>query len=117
MFTLLIFLLVLAILVLAHEAGHFIVARRAGVRVDEFGFGFPPRIIGIYRHPVTKKFKFIGLKKMKKVVEEGEEGYEEIPATIYSINLIPLGGFVKIKGEDGSEAHDADSFSHKKAWV
>lgn len=113
MFTLLIFIAVLAILVIAHEAGHFFVARRAGVRVDEFGFGFPPRIIGIYRHPVTKKFKFISFKKLKKVAE----GEEELPATIYSINLIPLGGFVKIKGEDGTDAHDADSFSHKKPWV
>lgn len=115
MFTLLIFLLVLAILVLAHEAGHFIVARRAGVRVDEFGFGFPPRILGIYRHPHTKKFKLVGFKKLKSVGKE--EGYEDLPATIYSLNLIPLGGFVKIKGEDGGDAHDADSFAHKKPWI
>ncbi|MBI4129023.1 MAG: site-2 protease family protein [Parcubacteria group bacterium] len=60
--SLLIFIAVLALLVLVHEWGHFIVARRAGARVEEFGFGFPPRLFGVKR---------------------GE--------TLYSINLIPLG--------------------------
>jgi regulator of sigma E protease len=69
-----IFLIILAILILAHEFGHFLVAKRAGIRADEFGIGFPPRIWG-------KKF--------------GE--------TIYSINWIPFGGFVRIFGEDPSD--------------
>src|SRR3990167_8679060 len=69
--TLLIFLLVLSVLVLVHELGHFLAARRAGILVEEFGFGLPPRIFG------------------KKVGE-----------TIYSINLFPFGGFVKLHGED-----------------
>jgi len=68
---LLTFLLVLGILVLAHELGHFITARLAGVKVLEFGIGFPPRLFGIRR---------------------GE--------TIYSVNLLPLGGFVKMLGEE-----------------
>ena len=71
MTTLLIFLLILSILVLIHELGHFVAAKAAGVRVEEFGWGLPPRIIG-------KKF--------------GE--------TTYSINLLPFGGFVKLTGED-----------------
>lgn len=87
MATLLIFLAVLCVLVLSHEFGHFIVARKNGIKVEEFGFGFPPRITGFRRSD-----------------------------TFYSINWIPLGGFVKIKGEDGAEANDADSFSHKKNW-
>lgn len=84
--TILIFVAVLAVLVLAHEFGHFIVAKRAGCRVDEFGFGFPPRLFGWRR---------------------GE--------TLYSVNLLPLGGFVKIKGEQGEDEQDSDSFAHKPA--
>jgi regulator of sigma E protease len=84
--TILIFLAILAILVLAHEAGHFWVARRNGVRVDEFGFGFPPRLLSW---------------------KKGQ--------TRYSINLIPLGGFVKIHGEQGEGKGDKDSFASKPA--
>lgn len=86
MLTLLIFIAVLALLVLSHEFGHFIVARKSGMKVYEFGFGFPPRLFSI--------------KKSE---------------TIYSLNLIPLGGFVKIKGEDGEEV-GPDSFVSQKAW-
>jgi regulator of sigma E protease len=85
--TLIIFTLVLSLLVLAHEFGHFLTARRSGVAVEEFGFGFPPRLFGI------KKGK-----------------------TIYSINWIPLGGFVKIKGESGDFKGDKDSFGSKSPW-
>lgn len=69
--TILIFLLILTVLVLIHELGHFLVARKFGIKVEEFGFGFPPRAFGIKR---------------------GE--------TIYSINWLPIGGFVKLYGED-----------------
>jgi regulator of sigma E protease len=72
--SILIFLLVLSILVLVHEAGHFIVAKRAGVRVEEFGFGLPPRIIG-----------------------------KRIGETIYSLNWLPFGGFVRLNGEQSEE--------------
>jgi regulator of sigma E protease len=85
--TILVFIIILGLLVFVHELGHFIMAKRAGMRVEEFGFGFPPRLFGIKR---------------------GE--------TIYSINLIPLGGFVKILGEDGSDNSDPESFGHKSAW-
>ncbi len=86
MLTLIIFILVLGILILVHELGHFIAAKKNGLTVEEFGFGFPPRIFGIKR---------------------GE--------TIYSINLLPFGGFVKILGEDGSEQDNPKSFSSKSA--
>jgi len=68
------FLVVLFVLVLVHEFGHFAVAKLTGMRVDEFGIGFPPRLFGIKR---------------------GE--------TTYSLNLFPIGGFVKILGENGGE--------------
>ncbi len=105
MLTILIFALILGVLVLVHELGHFLVARRNGVKADEFGFGFPPRLIGIVKNDVTGKYDIIlGDKEV------------ESPHTIYSLNWIPLGGFVKIKGEGGENAHDADSFARQTAW-
>lgn len=71
--SIILFLIILAVLVVSHEFGHFIVAKMFGIRVDEFGFGFPPRIFG---------------------VKKGE--------TTYTLNAIPFGGFVKIWGEDPS---------------
>ncbi|MFA4975148.1 MAG: site-2 protease family protein [Candidatus Paceibacterota bacterium] len=71
----LIFIIILLVLVLVHEFGHFFTAKRFGIRVDEFGFGFPPKLFS---------WKY------------GE--------TEYSINLLPIGGFVKIFGEDMDEA-------------
>ena len=68
----LIFFAVISVLILSHELGHFLVAKYAGVKVEEFGFGFPPRLFS------------------KKIGE-----------TVYSFNLFPIGGFVKIFGEDG----------------
>src|SRR3989337_3302861 len=72
--SILIFIFVLSLLVLVHEFGHFIVARLSGVWVEEFGFGLPPRIWG------------------KKIGE-----------TIYSINLLPFGGFVRLHGENSED--------------
>jgi regulator of sigma E protease len=69
--TILIFLGILALLILAHEAGHFASAKAFDVKVEEFGLGFPPRLIGVRR---------------------GE--------TLYSLNAIPLGGFTKMAGEE-----------------
>lgn len=80
--TLLIAFFSLIALMIIHEFGHFIIAKKFGVRIEEFGIGYPPRIFG-------KKF--------------GE--------TIYSINLIPLGAFVKIYGEEGG-VDDYRSFSN-----
>jgi regulator of sigma E protease len=69
--TIVVFIIILSVLVLVHEFGHFIVAKRLKIKVEEFGFGLPPRIFGIKR---------------------GE--------TLYSINWLPIGGFVKLYGED-----------------
>lgn len=69
--TAIVFFLILSILVLIHEAGHYFVAKKFGIKVEEFGFGLPPRIWGW---------------------KKGE--------TIYSLNWLPIGGFVKLFGED-----------------
>lgn len=105
MTTVIIFLLVLGLLVFVHELGHFVVARRNGIKADEFGFGFPPRIAGFVWDDAKKRHRFV-------------KGDEEVvsPHTVYSLNWIPLGGFVRIKGEDGAQK-DADSFAIKSAWV
>src|SRR3989304_6662821 len=71
MLTLIAFLLILSVLVLVHELGHFFVAKLFKIKVEEFGFGFPPRVWS------------------KKIGE-----------TLYSLNLLPIGGFVKLYGED-----------------
>jgi len=77
--TVLVFLLLLSVLVLIHEAGHFFVAKKFGIKVEEFGFGFPPRMFGF---------------------KKGE--------TVYSINWLPIGGFVKLYGEDEAGAGKID---------
>lgn len=84
-------ILVLGIIVFVHELGHFAVAKWCGIRVDEFGMGFPPRI--------WKVFSYKG--------------------TDYTINAIPFGGFVKIYGEDSLDRDDPDfsrSLMAKKWW-
>jgi regulator of sigma E protease len=88
MLTALIFAAILIVLILSHELGHFVTAKLFGIRVDEFGLGFPPRIAS-----VTK----------------GE--------TTYSLNALFLGGFVKIFGEEGEGNDDPRSFISQKAYV
>ncbi len=106
-------MLILGLLVLVHELGHFLVAKRNGVPSDEFGFGFPPRLVGTYKDKQGKRQWIIG----NKSIEEIEKNQDE---TIYSLNLIPLGGFVKIKGEDGEDENgkkDKRSFANQSIWV
>ncbi|MDQ3018837.1 MAG: RIP metalloprotease RseP [bacterium] len=97
--TIIIFLIVLSLLVFVHELGHFIVAKRSGMKVHEFGFGFPPRVFGLQK--VNGKWKFV---RGNKDTESDE--------TVYSINAITLGGFVKIMGED-NDSEDPQSFTNK----
>lgn len=96
MITVITFILILVVLVLIHEFGHYYAAKKNDVYVEEFGFGFPPRAIG------------------KKIGE-----------TIYSINTIPLGGFVKLYGEEYHENDKTEinkkipksrAFVNKKPW-
>lgn len=91
----LIFLAVLFVLILVHEWGHYITAKWTGMRVDEFGIGFPPKLWSFRR---------------------GE--------TLYTLNALPLGGFVKILGENGeedgvalSEADRARTFGARPKWA
>lgn len=83
-----IFIIVLGILILVHEWGHFIAAKKSGLTVEEFGFGFPPKLFSFEKN-----------------------------GTIYSINLLPLGGFVKILGENGDQNDNPKSFSSKPAGI
>jgi regulator of sigma E protease len=85
--TIITFVLILGLLVFVHELGHFAMAKKMGMKVEEFGFGFPPRLFGRRRG-----------------------------GTMYSVNWIPLGGFVRIKGESGEYRQDSDSFAAKKIW-
>ena len=80
--TVIVFFLMLGGLVLVHELGHFVTARLAKVRVLEFGIGFPPRA--------------------KVIANRGE--------TLYTFNWLPIGGFVKLEGEDGDDSGDPRSF-------
>jgi regulator of sigma E protease len=106
MFTIFIFIVILGILVLVHELGHFLVARMHGIKAEEFGFGFPPRALGVVKDDKSGKWKFI--KGNQEVISEN---------TVYSLNWFPIGGFVKIKGEDGDGKKDSTSFAGKSAWI
>ncbi len=89
-----IFFVILAILVLIHELGHFIAAKKNGVLVEEFGFGFPPRVFSFKKNE-----------------------------TVYSFNLLPIGGFVKLYGEEYNDLENKKNaylanraFVNKKSW-
>lgn len=108
--TAVVFFLILGTLVLVHELGHFLVAKRNGIQSEEFGFGFPPRIAGTYKDAQGKRKWIFGNKEIEKEILDREE-------TVYSINLIPLGGFVKIKGENGEAENEPNSFASQPIWT
>jgi len=83
-----IFIFCLSFLIFLHEFGHFLAAKKAGVKVEEFGFGYPPRLFGI---------------------KKGE--------TIYSLNTLPFGGFVKILGEDGRDRENRRSLASRRPKI
>ncbi len=86
----LIFFLVLSALVLVHEAGHFLVAKKFGIRVDEFGLGLPPRARKLFRSKGTD----------------------------FTLNWLPFGGFVRIYGENPDDgALTPDNFQTKSRWI
>ena len=87
MITLLLVIIAISILILVHEWGHFYAARRLGVKVEEFGIGFPPRLLSTIRNGVR-----------------------------YSINALPFGGFVKIFGEQGEGEDSPESFISRPVW-
>lgn len=118
MVTLILFLLILGLLVVVHEWGHYFTAKKFGIKVHEFGFGYPPRAFGWYRDPETKKIIWVwgsGKSSLKKTVA-GDEQNKEFPGMLWSVNWLPLGGFVRIKGENGEKMQESDSFGFHKAW-
>lgn len=88
--TIVAFAVIFSLLILVHEWGHFMAARKNGVKVEEFGLGLPPM--------------------MKKL-------WKDKKGTIYSLNWIPVGGFVRMKGEESmKQSKDKDSFAAKSTW-
>src|SRR2546430_13242239 len=75
------------IMILGHELGHFLVAKRVGITVQAFALGFGPKLVGVTR---------------------GE--------TLYAINLIPFGGYVKLAGEDLQDGGGPNTFRAKSVW-
>ncbi len=124
---------VFGLLVLIHEFGHFITAKWAGIRVEEFGLGLPPRIVGIRKRD-GKGWEVVWFGS----VQHSEDSYDArnqtpfsgtsggvskfgAPAsnhTIYSLNWLPIGGFVRMPGENGdindeNGNYDSQSFAAK----
>lgn len=87
----LIFIVVIVVLIVVHELGHFVVAKLAGIRVDEFGLGYPPRAATIGK----------------------------IGETAITLNWLPFGGFVKIYGEDiaATQVSDPRAFTSKNRFI
>ncbi len=88
MLTVVLVIVLFVLLIFPHELGHFLVAKACGVQVNEFAFGMGP---AIFKH-------------------QGKE-------TLYSIRLVPIGGFTELEGEDTEEADDNPrAFNNKKWW-
>lgn len=79
--------IIFGLLIFAHELGHFLAARRVGIGVHEFAIGFGPRLVS-----------------------------RQAGDTTYSLRIFPLGGFVRLKGEDPDEMHEDNSFQRKPVW-
>jgi len=126
---------VFGLLVLVHEFGHFITAKWAGIRVEEFGLGFPPRVVGFRKRDEGgweviwfggRRSEEDSYVSQKQTPFSGTSGGVSKPGTptsnhtIYSLNLIPIGGFVRMPGENGdindeSGNYDPQSFAAKSA--
>ncbi len=126
---------VFGILVLVHEFGHFITAKWAGIRVEEFGLGFPPRIVGVRKRERGgwEVVWFGGPKNEDEAYNDGKQtpfggtsgGVTDFSApvsdhTLYSLNFLPIGGFVRMPGENGDMLdeggrYDPQSFAAKSA--
>ena len=127
---------IFGLLVLVHEFGHFITAKWVGIRVEEFGIGFPPRLVGFRKrdsggweviwfggrrnaedsYGAGKQSPFSGTSGGYSTPSSGNEKHH----TIYSINFLPIGGFVRMPGENGDVNdpggnYDPQSFAAKPA--
>ena len=129
--TIVVFILLLGSLVLIHELGHFITARWAKVRVLEFGIGFPPRAKTLGRgkrpaydagrpprpDPALPPGVEPGSDEAEAFLAAARAEDAEAGATLYTLNWLPIGGFVKLEGEDGSDEADPHSFANARLWV
>lgn len=111
-FGIIIGLLILMFLVVAHEFGHFIMARRNGVKVNEFGIGFPPRVIAW----VKKEVEVDGKKKTKWVRIPKSEWEKKQDSLVFSINWLPIGGFCAMDGESAADKRKG-TFGAASFWV
>jgi len=127
---------VFGLLILVHEFGHFITAKWAGIRVEEFGLGFPPRLVGIRKRD-TGGWEVIWFGGRREEENDYYSSSKQTPFsgtsggisdseksatthTIYSLNLLPIGGFVRMPGENGDVfdeegKYDPKSFAAKSA--
>ena len=103
-------LLVLTFLITAHEFGHFLMARRSGVRVKEFGIGFPPRAIAWVRSKPEE-----GKKKGKWHRIPKKDWKKEQNSLIFSLNYLPIGGFCAMDGESDDETRPG-TFGSVRFW-
>lgn len=96
-------ILILMLLVIAHEFGHFIMARKNGVTVKEFGIGFPPRAIAWVKKPVevTENGKKVTKEKWVKIPKD--EWDKEQDSLVLSLNFLPIGGFCSMDGESDAD--------------
>ncbi|HEY4190925.1 MAG TPA: M50 family metallopeptidase [Candidatus Limnocylindrales bacterium] len=128
--TILLFIFILGTLVIIHELGHFVTARWAGVRVLEFGIGFPPRakVLGRGKPDPEDAARPVGPPALPPGIAEGtaeaQAFYEaaarieqERQGTLYTLNWLPIGGFVKLDGEDGDNTDDPKAFSRARLPV
>jgi regulator of sigma E protease len=124
------FIIVLGVIVMVHELGHFFAARSVGVRVDRFSIGFPPRLITITSVPGGFEFRLFfyrkdqeskiawGPVKSWRINKSGREG----SGTEYCLAIIPLGGYVKMAGMideslDGTIEYKPDELMSKPVWA
>ena len=126
-------LIVLMILVVAHEFGHFLMSRRNGVRVLEFGIGFPPRAVAWIKDPKTHKWRKLKKSEWETInitktvgVEKSTSGAEKAKAPasdkkliqdglVFSINWLPIGGFCQMDGESAEDTRPG-TFGKASFW-
>ena len=122
-------LLVLMVLVVAHEFGHFIASRRNGVNVLEFGIGFPPRAVAWIKDPKTHKWRRLKRSEWEKAgvakVVGAEKSLEKSRAVeskkiiqdglIFSLNFLPIGGFCQMDGESAEDSRKG-TFGNASFW-
>ena len=115
-------LLVLMFLVTAHEFGHFLMARKNGVRVLEFGICFPPRAIAWIKDPKTGKWRRLPRSEWSKdkiskiAISDGDKTKDLAQGgLIFSINWLPIGGFCQMDGESAADTREG-TFGKSSYW-